>query len=320
MAVVLVFVDGVGVGRRDPGLNPLARTASVLSHFDDGTGTALPPGASVARVDATLGIPGRPQSATGQSTIFTGVNAPALLGQHLCGFPNKKLRQLLAGESIFRKVAAQGGKATFANAYPRPYLSYLDLPYEGPRAPPLEVNPRVRRRLQPSASTCAAAALGPLRTLEHAYEGRALTHDITGGSRRRHGFEIPRRSAHGAAQVLLGLAQDHDFVMFEHFLLDEAGHAQEMERAASVLGELDAFLRALIQGLDGSDHLLVVSDHGNSEDLSTRGHTMNPVPLLAVGPRSAEICARSRSLLDVAPWVLELSRERRMPVHRARPA
>ena len=114
--------------------------------------------AAVARVDACLGIAGRPQSATGQATLFTGVNAAAHLGQHLHGFPNAKLRQLLAAESVFCKVGAAGGRATFANAYPRPYLSYLDLPYEGPRAAPLVVEPRARRRLRPSASTCASTS------------------------------------------------------------------------------------------------------------------------------------------------------------------
>jgi len=307
MAVLLVFVDGVGVGRRDAAVNPMARVESLLSHFDDGTGAALPANAAVGRIDACLGIPGRPQSATGQATIYTGVNAAAHLGQHLVGFPNKKLRQLLYGESIFRKVAAHGGRATFANAYPRPYLTLLDLPYEGPRAPPLQVHPRARRRLQPSASTCAAAALGPLRTLEDAHAHQALTHDITGSAGRRHSFDVPRRSAASAAQVMLQLAAENDFVLFEHFLLDEAGHAQDLAVAAAVLGELDLFLRALVAGLAPGDHLMLVSDHGNCEDLSIRSHTQRPVPLVVFGPRADEVAQSARSLVDVAPWVLTLA-------------
>jgi len=310
MAVALVFVDGVGIGKRDAERNPLARVPSLLSHFDDGSGEPLPAGGALARVDARLGVAGRPQSATGQATIFTGCNAPEHLGRHLCGFPNVKLRQLLAAESIFKKVAAAGGRATFANAYPRPYLALLDLPYEGPPSPPLQVEPRMRRRLQPSASTCAASAHGPLRTLEHAAAEQALTHDITGSTRKRHGFDVPSRTPQAAAEILTGLMEEHDFVLFEHFLLDEAGHACDMERAVAVLGELDAFLRALVRSLDPRDHLLVVSDHGNCEDLSTRSHTRHPVPLLAFGPGSAELCAGARSLLDVAPAVLERARPR----------
>jgi len=319
MSVALVFVDGVGIGKRDVTRNPLARVPSLFSHFEDGTGEILPAGGALAHVDARLGVEGRPQSATGQATIFTGCNAPKHLGRHLCGFPNGKLKQLLAAESIFKKVAAAGGRATFANAYPRPYLTFLDLPYEGPRAPALQVEPRMRRRLQPSASTCAASAHGPLRTLEHAAESQALTHDITGSSRRRHGFEIPTRTPQAAAEILNGLMDDHDFVMFEHFLLDEAGHACDMDRAMTVLEELDTFLRAFIRGLDPRDHLLVVSDHGNCEDLGTRSHTLNPVPLLCFGPRAREIASRSTSLMDVAPAVLELAQPER-PGKLARPA
>jgi hypothetical protein len=264
----------------------------------------------VGRLDACLGIAGRPQSATGQATIFTGVNAPALLGRHLVGFPNRALRELLARESVFTQVMRQGGRATFANAYPRPYLSLLGLPYEGARAAPLELPERRRRHLRPSASTCAAAAAGPLRTLEQAHQGRALTHDITGGARRRHSFEIPYRKPDEAARILLGLAQEHDFVMFEHFLLDEAGHAQQLSSALEALADLDAFLRAAVSSLAPTDHLLVVSDHGNVEDLSSRSHTLNRVPLLVFGRRAAEVAARARSLQDVTPWVLELATTR----------
>ena len=306
MSVLLVFVDGVGIGRRDELVNPLARVPTLLSHFQDAE-SALPARAALARVDACLGVPGRPQSATGQATLYTGVNAAAHLGRHLVGFPDRKLRQLIYGESIFRKIAARGGRPTFANAYPRPYLTLLDLPYEGPRAPPLEVEPRRLRRLQPSASTCAAAALGPLRTLEHAHRGQALTHDITGSSGRRHGFEVPQRSSDAAAAVLLELLAHHEFVLFEHFLLDEAGHARDMNRAEALLRELDAFLRALVAGLSPRDHLILVSDHGNSEDLSTRSHTLNKVPLVVVGPRAEEVASSAHALTDVAGWVLSLA-------------
>ena len=49
--------------------------------------------------------------------------------------------------------------------------------------------------------------------------------------------------------------------------------------------------------------LVVTSDHGNTEDLSTRIHTRNPVPLLAVGP-AAHAFAAVRSLDMLAPALL----------------
>jgi 2,3-bisphosphoglycerate-independent phosphoglycerate mutase len=314
MAVALVFVDGVGVGNRSVEWNPLNRAPFLLSHFDDGTGTALPHGGRVARVDATLGVDGRPQSASGQATLYTGINAPAALGKHLVGYPNPALRALIEEHSLFRQVVALGGRATLANAFPAPYLELLGLPYAGPRVAPFELPERRRRHLRPPAGVLAAAVVGPLRTIDDARAGRALTHDITGGARNRHRGEVPFRKPAEAAEVLLGLLREHDFVLFEHFLLDEMGHDQTLDAALPALAEVDQFLRAAVDHLPPSDHLLVVSDHGNLEDLSTRNHTRNPVPLLAFGRRAAEIAGSARSLADVAPWVLELTRSRARPI------
>ena len=69
--------------------------------------------------------------------------------------------------------------------------------------------------------------------------------------------------------------------------------------AVTLIEKLDGFLAGLVPAL-GETTLLVTSDHGNLEDKSTRSHTRNPVPLLAIGPQAAAF-AEARSLLDVAP-------------------
>jgi alkaline phosphatase len=53
--------------------------------------------------------------------------------------------------------------------------------------------------------------------------------------------------------------------------------------------------------------VLVTSDHGNVEDLSTRTHTLAPVPVLAFGPAAARV-GGVRDLTHVAPLVAELAR------------
>ncbi|NOJ81384.1 metalloenzyme, partial [Myxococcus xanthus] len=35
MRVALLFIDGVGIGRKDPAVNPLAHREHLLSHFED---------------------------------------------------------------------------------------------------------------------------------------------------------------------------------------------------------------------------------------------------------------------------------------------
>ena len=51
---------------------------------------------------------------------------------------------------------------------------------------------------------------------------------------------------------------------------------------------------------------MVTSDHGNLEDLTTRGHTRNPVPFLCWGRRGGELRARVAALEEVTPSLLTL--------------
>src|SRR5690606_33084107 len=98
-----------------------------------------------------------------------------------------------------------------------------------------------------------------------------------------------------------------DLAFFEHFRTDEVGHARDFEAASEVLEILDEFLHRLVEGLREDEALVVTSDHGNLEDLSLRQHTLNPVPVLGFG-RAAPLVDRLRSLLDVHPALLALSR------------
>src|SRR6185436_9156180 len=110
-SVVLVFVDGLGLGDRASPANPVAHPdLDILANFrpsdwtpppDGGRPASLPevvrrrplPFSGVARgTDASLGVTGLPQSATGQTTLFTGVNAAQVLGRHLYAFPTATLQ------------------------------------------------------------------------------------------------------------------------------------------------------------------------------------------------------------------------------------
>jgi len=297
-----VFVDGVGAGPPDPEVNPLARGEFLLSRFEDGAGAPLPGGGRAALADATLGIPGRPQSATGQATLLTGENAPRLLGRHLLGFPNASLRALLAERSLFQRLAREGRSGVLANAYPRDYLAALGMA-EGDGA---RLHPRARRARAAAALHAFTAAGGRARTWGDARRGRGLTHDLTGHRANRYGAGIPPRRPEEAAQVFLSIALGHDLAVLEFFETDEAGHARSMEGALRALGTLDLFLRALRQALGPGDSLLVTSDHGNVEDLRTRNHTLARVPVLGFGPAAAEVEA-VQDLTGVAPALLRLA-------------
>jgi len=300
MSVLLLFLDGVGLGDDDPSVNPLARAEMpVLSSLLDGkrllrtTGPMVTGRAGFIPTGATLGVPGRPQSATGQTTILTGVNAAQLIGEHWGPKPDARLRRLLEGDTLFRRVVAAGRRAALLNAYPSAYFASIE---------------RGHRLL--SAVPLAATAAGlPLFTADDLYAGRALAADFTGdGWRSRLGYtDVPVLTLRQAGSSLAELARQYDFSFFEYWPTDVLGHRASLEEAVMALKQLDAVLGGLLEAWDDTRDLLVVtSDHGNLEDLSHRHHTLNPVPTILVGKRSMANAVRPAEfeLMGIAPLIL----------------
>ena len=110
-----------------------------------------------------------------------------------------------------------------------------------------------------------------------------------------------------AGRRLAGLAVDYDFAFFEYWASDYAGHWRDMQGACNLLSGIDTVLGGLLDVWDESEGLLLItSDHGNMEDLSTRTHTTHPVPALVVGVPHLRrtFIAGLRDLSDVAPAIL----------------
>src|SRR6266478_3636566 len=123
MSVLLFFIDGLGIGARGPS-NPFdgLEDAEPLAVFQDEALDTIFDGVIVP-TDACLGVAGRPQSASGQTTILTGINAPALLGYHKQGFPNTAMLEILREHSIFLQLKRAGIEPiTFANTYTQKFF------------------------------------------------------------------------------------------------------------------------------------------------------------------------------------------------------
>src|SRR6266850_5601754 len=291
--VLLFFIDGIGVGSSDPERNPLA-TGSFptlgLTETSTPRARAGPP-LLAHGIDAALGVPGLPQSATGQTAILTGVNAPAVMGHHLSGFPGPTLRRVLFEHSILKQVRERGRSATFLNAF-RP--EYFEMPH-------------AQRRL--SATSLATLASGArFRSWEDLLEGRAVTHDLTHWKVRERGYDLPMRTPEEAGAIIADEAMQNDFSLFEYFETDRAGHAQDRERAMRCLGDLNRALETVLDRADlGRLTVMVVSDHGNLEDLTVKTHTLNPAIFAAWGPATGEPDAVTpRRLTDIAPFTLHM--------------
>jgi bisphosphoglycerate-independent phosphoglycerate mutase (AlkP superfamily) len=151
-----------------------------------------------------------------------------------------------------------------------------------------------------------AAGGGGFRTFEDARAGRGLTHDLTARRAEALGLRLPLRTPEEAAGIFQEIARGSDLAAFEFFETDEAGHARSWSRALDALQRLDRFLRALVAGLGPEDSLVVTSDHGNLEDLSTRNHTLAKVPVLGFGRAAGRVEAVA-DLTGLAPLLLELA-------------
>lgn len=299
--ILLVFLDGVGIGPADAATNPFA--AARLPRLAALLGGRLPlrehlgaagridgPRAVLVPADATLGVPGRPQSGTGQTALLTGRNAAELFGRHFGSWVPTPLRDMLAAENLLSRVVAAGRTAAFANAYPI-HLADADARFfRRPAAPPL-----------------AARAAGVLtRDLAELEAGRAVASSITHEQwRSRVGESVPDVSAEEAGRRLAAIASGVHFTLFAHYDTDLVGHREDRAASIAVLERVDAFLGGVTDALPGDVLLVVASDHGNVEEVSG-GHTLNPVPVLAVGPGREHVARRVRSLLDVAPALLGL--------------
>lgn len=298
MRVFLFFIDGLGLGPDDPDRNPLVRAAlPTLSRLLEGRAlTASSAGletamASLVPVDAGLGVPGLPQSATGQTAILTGVNAAVAIGRHLNAHPTPALREILARDSIFRRLTAAGKAVTFLNAY-RPD-SFARMAAGIYRA---------------STTTVAVETAGlPFRTFADLDAGQAVYHDITNWTLARRGEPVSVLESSEAGRRAGTVISTHDFTLYEHFLTDITGHSQDMDQAIEILGMVDGFLGGVLAGVNLDEvTILLTSDHGNIEDLSVPTHTTNPVPALILGPARRWLAKRIRSLVDITPAIVEL--------------
>jgi 2,3-bisphosphoglycerate-independent phosphoglycerate mutase len=287
MSVILFFIDGLGIGSRGA-FNPLdgLADAAPLAVFKNEAAVTLD--GVLAPTDACLGVEGRPQSASGQTTILTGVNAPALLGYHKQGFPNKALLEIIREHSLFLKLKTAGvAPISFANAYTKRFF---------------EDRPR-----WVSATTAAVEAAGlPFRTIGDLRNGRAVYQDFTNRMIIERGEEVPLRTANEAAEILAAIANESRFTLYEYFITDKIGHAQDMEAARTILQNLALFIRQLLARVDlARTSVVLTSDHGNIEDLSSRNHTLNEVPTIAWGANRDSIASRIKSLADITPAIVE---------------
>jgi hypothetical protein len=326
-SILYIFLDGVGLGP-DSDDNPFVSAST--PHLHALLDRQLIDGPEVRRdgllfrgIDATLGVDGLPQSATGQTALFTGVNAAQAVGMHIATYPTLALREIIAQHSLFKRAAEAGKRVTFANPF---HAFYWQAVEEG--------------RVRLSATTLAIKASGvAFRDLSDLERGEAvfwdITHDIArlgrpprrtrrsrngetpddgqaGERAREFALRVPPIAPEEAGRRLAALAAAHDLTLYESFLTDLAGHRRLPIGPEQAIATIDAFLGGVLRHLPSTrgvggrapdTTLVLTSDHGNLETRSFKGHTLNAVPLLVVGPAVGHFQS-VRDITHVTPAIL----------------
>ncbi|MFZ1731589.1 MAG: hypothetical protein WBQ23_03815 [Bacteroidota bacterium] len=296
--VLLIFLDGVGIGTKDPHRNPLfdlrpefltallGGALPSLGHreFESSEALCLP-------LDPNLGVAGLPQSGTGQATLYTGINAARIIKQHFGPYLYSTIKPVVESNSIFKQLMniGQAHPVALANAFPQRFFEYL----EGPQ-----------RRMV--AGIYAALTAGVrFRDVEDLKNGTAVSTDITASRWASIGHDdAPVSTPYEAGGVLARVADEHVFTLFEYFSTDKAGHDRDRAKARRVLMDVDELLRGVYDHVDLSRTLVIVtSDHGNLEEIGMKTHTRHPVPAILFGNRQGFETEGLISLSHVVPAI-----------------
>ncbi len=306
--LLFLFLDGCGVGPAGAD-NPFLRAGCRFLPFWQG-GMRLPDATAVVAIDATLGIAGTPQSASGQTALFCGVTAAALGNRHVNGYPDRPLRQVIAAGNLLSRLLQRGASARYLNAYPGHEelftSAHVRIEPDGRLWFSRDFPEPFRRRVSVTSCMLLASGQRPFSAAD-IRRGRALYQDYSNRSLIEAGLDLPPIVPAQAARVLYGAARRHDFVLYEYFQTDFCAHRRTLEECISLVRDLDALVGALVGLLDPAvDTLVLTSDHGNLEQHALRGHNRNPVPLIAWGRHGARLRRRIQSISDVTPAILEL--------------
>ncbi|MFO8182692.1 MAG: metalloenzyme [Candidatus Aegiribacteria sp.] len=294
-----MFLDGVGLGPGDADRNPFASVPTpTLDAVAGGTFVAPRTGLRAVgrfeRLDATLGVAGLPQSATGQSALLTGRNAASAMDGHYGPWPGPTLKRLLDEGQLFGWAAERFGldAVAWGGAYPPGFFDALE-----------------RGRLRLNAPAYAARSAGVLLPGEAAYrDGSAVAADLDGAWFASRGIEPPGgfvpgpAGAERAGERLATAAAGKAFAFLDVWLTDRIGHRGTLDEGRDLVRRLDAFVAGVLRARDPTTTVVITSDHGNVEDLAHRRHTRADVPLIVVGPGEPAFDGAA-SILDVAPAV-----------------
>lgn len=296
----MIFLDGVGIGKKDKKHNPFIKYGfNTFKTLFGGIPTLENPfligdNKYLFGTDANLGVKGFPQSGTGQASLFCGFNAPKKVGKHFGPFPYSTTIPTVKEEHLLNHFSKKNKSGFFANSYPKVFFDYLK---------------SGRTRLGVTA-TCCRLNKFRFNTVSDLRKGKALTSEITNDRwNERLGYKLPLIKAQTAAHRLLKTAGKYKFTLYEFYLLDHLGHFRIKNEFKDIYNTLDLFLFTILTEYNDKNLTIVIcSDHGNFEDLSVKTHTRNPSLTIAAGKYAEDLFNSVKSIKDIKPAIIKYCR------------
>ena len=132
----------------------------------------------------------------------------------------------------------------------------------------------------------------------------------------------PEMSAPGVTDELVGAiaSAEYDFIVANYANPDMVGHTGVWDATLRALETIDTCLGRVVEAIERVEAadpagpgaaLFITADHGNADELRDRdgnpvtAHSLNPVPLVAIGRSLAGRSLGDGILADVAPTILE---------------
>ena len=292
----MIFIDGVGIGKKDLEFNPFFKFGfktfekifGEIPHLEnrhlEKNGIFLFPS------DPLMGVEGLPQSGTGQVSIFCGVNAPKFVGKHFGPFPYSTTIPIIAEKNIFKFFKDQNKKVFFANAYPKVFFDYIE---------------SGKSRLSTTSLSCKLTGI-KLNSVIEVEKGEGLTAEITNERwNKKLNYKLEEIKPETGARRLLNIASENDFTLYEFFLTDHLGHGRIADEFDKIYSNLDKFLFTILSEMNKNEMTLIVcSDHGNFEDLSVKSHTTNPAITITAGMKAKQLANHINDLSEIKQSII----------------
>ncbi|MCK4836874.1 MAG: hypothetical protein KAT17_09560 [Candidatus Aminicenantes bacterium] len=305
--MIFIFLDGVGIGKPSPSNPFFVSNSEYLPLYTGNPG--WPDRTPVKPIDPLFGIKGLPQSATGQTTLYTGQIIPRLLNKHQGTYPNKLMRKIIKQYNILALLKKNRFRVSFINAYPvfAPFFTsnHVNIHHDGQIRFSKQFPEFYKKRISVTSCMMILSQQKPFDEKDVESE-KSIFQDYSNLTLKERGLHLPEFSPEKAAEIIFNKSREFDFILYEYFQTDIFGHRKPIRECINLVENLNRLIRTLVASLDKkTDTLLITSDHGNLEDCSIRTHTLNPVPLILWGNNLEKMRNQINTIADISPAILD---------------